>query len=297
MSSAIVVVALPLAAAVAWQVKGRRGRQPSRPATRTSEVHVVSRIRANVKAGKRRLVREREAPATVRSDIEDPDDALLAPCRDFRRLRSPRADRVAEVLSVKALVSKLIELAHAAGSPSADRLPVEPQITVHEILWAMQMALDRGDEKVLKDLHVRAVEYLRANAEWNFDYATTDVVTRGEFARWLVAAIERARDSEPDSMIEPVETHVRIGWMVLRGARVFPGIGAAGEDGVVRAMGREFGPDPVDLSDPKEIAMRALRAAGVSKKTVWNTFEAPERMKASRDRRRRKGPASGEPEG
>jgi hypothetical protein len=76
-----------------------------------------------------------------------------------------------------------------------------------------------------------------------------------------------------------VEPHVRIGWAVLRGARVFPEIFDLGEDGVMDAMEGEFGSAPGDLHDVKEIAMRALRAVGVPAKVVWNTFEASERMR------------------
>jgi hypothetical protein len=39
-----VVLAVLLAAAVGWEEIGRRGRQPSRPATRTSEVHVGEKV-------------------------------------------------------------------------------------------------------------------------------------------------------------------------------------------------------------------------------------------------------------
>ncbi|WP_438015000.1 hypothetical protein WMF18_29485 [Sorangium sp. So ce315] len=244
-----------------------------------------SKIRPNVKAGKRLQARREKAP--IWSDDFDPDDAF----RVFvSRLRPPRDNREPEPLPVNELSVKLAKLAHEAGSPSAYYLPREPQITVHEILWAMYTALDKGDDIVLKQMHKHAVEYLKTNSDRNFDGATTDVTQRGEFACWLVQALGRIhepidRHPVPDPVFE-VEPHVRIGWAVLRGARVFREIFDLGEDGVMEAMEREFGSDPGDLHDAKEIAMRALRAAGVPAKVVWNTFEAPERMRFSRARRR-----------
>ncbi|WP_438017881.1 hypothetical protein WMF18_01785 [Sorangium sp. So ce315] len=47
-----VVLAVLLAAAVGWQENGRRGRQPSRPATSTCEVNVSEKVPKRGKAGK-----------------------------------------------------------------------------------------------------------------------------------------------------------------------------------------------------------------------------------------------------
>lgn len=57
-----VVLALLLAAAVGWQENGRRGRQPSRPATRTSEVHVGEKVSKRGDAGKDETCADIAAP-------------------------------------------------------------------------------------------------------------------------------------------------------------------------------------------------------------------------------------------
>lgn len=203
------------------------------------------------------------------------------------------------------LAQEIASLATRAvkGSPnnlSHEPTTVEPNATVHEILWALYLAIEKQDAALLKALREPAAEYLRTHP-YDGSGRVDIIATKREFTAELNARVTWILSLDPGRRPDDIDSEQE-GWAytdigalceaVSRGARAFPQITALEEKepygkALYAALVKEFGEEPFDRSlAAVDIAERAIRAVGVSAKEAWNLLHAADRMRQGRARKR-----------